>query len=193
MADDSYRGYGNGRGRGGSEPPTDPLTELARLIGQSDPFGHDSLRADPRASADSRYAAPQPAQQDDGAGYDDRYGPPPEPSQYPQDGYGNDGADGYAAQHDNGQTYADDGHHDGYPDPRGYAGAQYPQQPPPYQTHQNGSAYQPAQPNGQPSFAPPPHYAADPHAGRSGAYYDDAPTPRRRGWLVTAAALVGLA
>ena len=145
MADDSYRGYGNGRGRGGSEPPTDPLTELARLIGQSDPFGHDGRRADPRASADAR----DPAQHYDGAGYDDRYGTPPEPSQYPQDGYGNGGVDGYAAQH-GGQAYADDGHHDGDPDPRGYASAHYPQEPPPYHAQPNGGAYEPAQPNGHP-------------------------------------------
>ncbi|HEY4920588.1 MAG TPA: SPOR domain-containing protein [Xanthobacteraceae bacterium] len=189
MADDSYRGYGsgNGRGRGGSEPPTDPLTELARLIGQSDPFGHDGRRTDPRAAADSR----DPAQHYDGAGYDDRYGTPPEPAQYPQDGYGNGGVDGYAAQHD-GQAYADDGHHDGDPDPRGYAGAQYPQEPPPYHAQPNGGAYEQAQPNGHPSFAPP-AYHADPQAGRPDAYFDDAPAPRRRGWLVTAAALVGLA
>jgi len=194
MADDSYRGYGggNGRGRGGSEPPTDPLTELARLIGQSDPFGDHGRRADPRAAADWRNAAPQPAQPDDGAGYDDRYGTPPEPAQYPQDGYGHGGADGYAAHPDD-QAYADDQHRDGYPDPRGYAGAPYPQEPPPYPAQPNGSAYDQAQPNGHPSFAPPPYYAADPHAARPDAYFDDAPAPRRRGWLVTAAALAGLA
>jgi hypothetical protein len=49
MVDDSYRGYRNdpsGRGgSGSSEPATDPLTELARLIGQSDPFGNHGRRA----------------------------------------------------------------------------------------------------------------------------------------------------
>src|SRR6266850_2403920 len=57
MADDTYsRGYRNDpNGRGGTGAPgqpTDPLTELARLIGQSDPFatgaGRDR-RPDPRA------------------------------------------------------------------------------------------------------------------------------------------------
>src|ERR1700733_7715603 len=116
MADDGYRGYGgdNGRGRGGTEPPTDPLTDLARLIGQSDPFG----RADPRASADWRDAPEQPAQHYDAGGYDDRYAAPQEhpnaQPQYAQDGYGQGGpaADGYAANHDT-QSFANDQHHDG--------------------------------------------------------------------------------
>src|ERR1700751_2229446 len=54
MADDTYsRGYRNDRhDRGGpsdSGPATDPLTELARLIGQADPFAPDRNRQpDPR-------------------------------------------------------------------------------------------------------------------------------------------------
>jgi hypothetical protein len=53
MADDTYsRGHRNDpydRGGSASGPATDPLTELARLIGQSDPFAPDRKRQpDPR-------------------------------------------------------------------------------------------------------------------------------------------------
>src|SRR5579883_2335894 len=234
MADDGYRGYGsdNGLGRGGSEPPTDPLTELARLIGQSDPFG-DPRRADPRASADWRDAPQQPGQPQhyENGGYDDRHAAPHEQPPYPQerypqdgyqqdsyqhdgyqqDGYGN-GGNGYAANYDS-QSYTDDAHHNGaaYPDGRGY-GDSYPAPSQPGYSAPNGydrsaydhspaNAYDQPQANGydQPqansraNFGPPPYLGADPHPSRQEAYYDDAPAPRRRGWLVTVAALVGLA
>jgi hypothetical protein len=217
MADDGYRGYGgdNGRGRGGSEPPTDPLTELARLIGQSDPFGDQGRRADPRASADWRDAPQQPAQHYDDGRYDDRYAAPQGQPQYPQEGYPQDGhaqdgygqgGESYAANYDT-QNFADDTHRDGagyqnangyddnYPtsSQAGYAepnGAAY-DQPGYDQSQANGYDQAPA--NGRASFGPPPYLGADPHAGRPDAYYDDTPSPRRRGWLVTVAALAGLA
>ena len=246
MADDGYRGYGsdNGRGRGGSEPPTDPLTELARLIGQSDPFGDPARRADPRAPADWRDAPQQPAQQHyENGGYDDRYAAQHEQSQYPQDsyardgyahegnaqdgnpqdgnpqdgnpqeryapegyaqdGYGNDG-NGYAASHD-AQSYAGDAHHDGagYPNAHSGYGDNYPAPPQAGYPESNDapydqSAYDQQQANGYDrpqanGFVPPPFLGADQHPGREDTYYDDVPAPRRRGWIVTAVALIGLA
>jgi hypothetical protein len=78
MVDDSYRGYRNdphGRsGAGSPEPSTDPLTELARLIGQSDPFGDRNRRANGYAGADWRNDPQQPAYPDESTGYDERYG-----------------------------------------------------------------------------------------------------------------------
>lgn len=221
MVDDSYRGYRNdpyGRGgAGSSEPATDPLTELARLIGQSDPFGDHNRRADARGPADWRNDAQQPAYPDQNAGYADQYGAAPDQAQYDQHAgqagyqagyddaqqYAANGADPYAANGAgqypaNGadQAYANNSQHDGggYADPQGYDGASYHQQEPqPHYAQPNGGAYDPSQQNGPPNLGPPPYFAADPHAGRPDAYYDDTPAPRRRGWLITVAALAGLA
>src|SRR5262249_61285901 len=106
MADDTYsRGYRNDpydRGGTGDSGPggTDPLTELARLIGQSDPFAPDRNRQpDPRQTppqppnwpADSAQHAQYDTQHhgtqqyDDGT-YDDRYAAG-EPQQYADQGY----------------------------------------------------------------------------------------------------------
>ncbi|HEY2136369.1 MAG TPA: SPOR domain-containing protein [Xanthobacteraceae bacterium] len=116
MADDTYpRGYRNDPyGRGGaaaSGQGSDPLTELARLIGQSDPFAPDSGR-DRRADERSPDPHGQPADwQNDApaseAGYEheesyDRYGArapapqadaPEDPRHYDDTGYRT--ADGY--------------------------------------------------------------------------------------------------
>src|ERR1700761_4841163 len=87
MANDSYsRGNRNDPyGRGGSSdsaPSTDPLTELARLIGQSDPFAdairRESHQPDPRgydhAARDDRYADPADARQYEQAQHHDERG-----------------------------------------------------------------------------------------------------------------------
>ena len=200
MADDSYRGYGGDNSRGRSEPQTDPLTELARLIGQSDPFGDSGRRTDPRASADWRDAPlQQPAQHYDN-GYDDGHAAPPEPPQYApqyaqeQHAHDGNGADGYARHPDApyAQSYAGDAHQDdaGYQDTHGY-GAPFPPAQQAYYREPDAGAYDHAQANGH--AVPPPYLGGDPHAARPDAFADEAPTPRRRGWLVTAAALVGLA
>src|SRR5215813_797794 len=104
MADDTYsRGYRNDQrdrgGAGDSSPATDPLTELARLIGQSDPFAPDRKR---QPEHPEHY--PQP--------YDDRYGTASEPQQY--------------ADH-NGYAYPQAGQPDaGYSDASGYEQHRYP-------------------------------------------------------------------
>src|SRR5476651_545672 len=99
MADDTYsRGnrndpYDRG-GTGASGPPTDPLTELARLIGQSDPFAVDgNRRPDPHAvdphaqptdwQADPAHQHPQHYGDD---AHDDRYAAAPEQPQYAGNG-----------------------------------------------------------------------------------------------------------
>src|SRR5215475_10739823 len=118
MADDTYsRGYRNDRhDRGGasdSGPATDPLTELARLIGQSDPFSPDRNRQpDPRrpqSQSDWQADAAQhyDRQQYDHGTHDDRYAAS-EPQQYADQGYGS--ADQYAS-HQNGYAYPHAGQH----------------------------------------------------------------------------------
>jgi hypothetical protein len=253
MADDTYsRGYRNDRhdrgGAGDSGPAPDPLTELARLIGQSDPFAPDRNRQPDQHPTE--YHQPY----DTGA-HDDRYGAAAEPQHYADTTYGS--AEGYADQ--NGYAYPHAAQHEAqYGDTSGYG------EPQPY--HQDQQAYQPGQQayqhdehayyhdpraaqhderahhhdqqgsqhdeqayhqdrqdyhQDQPPYAPsePPHFGRarvapepseqadrdDPamlHPDQHGGYpvppffgdpnYDEAPAPRR-GWFVTAAALVGLA
>ena len=244
MADDTYsRGYRNDPyDRGGSSDSgpggPDPLTELARLIGQSDPFAPDRNR-----QPDPRQAPPQSDWQPDAAQHaqqyaqhydtdDDRYAAD-EPQQHADHGYGS--AD-QQASYQNGYAYPQAGQHEThYGDP---SDAQQPyhqdqqayhQDQPAYHQDQHGyhqaqPTYQDPQPYAQdqpryaqdheaPYFGPEsdaPHHGAapEPHApvpgyptpsflgsdpnARSDEYYEDAPTPRR-GWLVTAAALIGLA
>jgi hypothetical protein len=167
MADDTYsRGYRNDPyDRGGasdSGPATDPLTELARLIGQSDPFARDRNRQpDPRhpeaypqsaewpadpaqhpQQYDPQHYDPQqpqhydPQQHGHGA-QDDNYGAA-EPQHYADDSSG--AADQYAA-HQNGYAYPHAGQHEaGYRDNAGYAEQPYHQDQQAYQ--QERSAYQ---------------------------------------------------
>jgi len=243
MVDDSYRGYRNdpyGRGgSGSSEPATDPLTELARLIGQSDPFGDHNRRTEAQGQGDWRNNSEQPAYPDQNGGYDDRYGTQSDQTQYAQhagqpayddgqhyaqnggDPYAADGTGQYAANGPDGYAPASAGHYAangadeayahyseqdggaGYADPHGYGNAQYQQQayqqqgyqqqpeyhqePQPQYADPNG-AYHPSQQGGPPNLGPPAFFGADQPAG-----YDEAPAARRRGWLITVAALVGLA
>ena len=217
MADDNYsRGYRDDYGRGGaagSASSPDPLTELARLIGQSDPFSANGQRQpDPRASAAQDHApdwrgAPQEAPPyDNQAQYNDRYPAPAEQPQYADAGNGYGTADGYAA-HPGGHPAAGEGAYDpAYADNRGYAPPQgYPQDRAPYYADQNGYPPQQGGQGGQgahggydqsrggsPGYGAPPYYGSDPH-GRPGEEYDEAPSSRRRGWLVTVAAFAGLA
>jgi hypothetical protein len=255
MADDTYsRGYRNDSydrgGTGASGPATDPLTELARLIGQSDPFATDRNRQPDTRYPDARYVDPreqstnwgaeqaQSPQHYDNAGHDDRYDGAGHQPQYADSRYG--ASDGYAS-YQNGQDYpAAAGEHgagygdgSGYGEPAYHQDAQaYQQDPQPYyrdpqayhqeqQSYAGGEnsassqdgydegyrgayqgghqdayqgAYGAAQPATQGGHTAPPFYGNDPNNARPDDYYEqeDEPAPRR-GWLVTAAALVGLA
>jgi hypothetical protein len=88
----------------GKAPANDPLAELARLIGQNDPFAEFGRKA-PEAPA----AAPPPQQQE--------WAPQPHAAPaYEQDaanaGFYDDGAQGYGSE----QYYQDDGYNDGQAD-----------------------------------------------------------------------------
>ncbi len=158
MADDTYsRGYRNdpqGRdGAGASGPSTDPLTELARLIGQSDPFAagaNRDRRPDPR---DPQSSQDWPGSESPNPQYPDQHRDRHEPS---FEGRGSE------------ESYADRG----YPDAGGYDD----------QHAQSDHGYQDG------AYARP---AAPGYDAPLRSHSDTA--PRRRGGLITVAALVGLA
>ena len=106
MADDTYsRGWRGDQDRGragdsGSAP--DPLTELARLIGQSDPFGGDRTRAP------DQHHSSRPVDWPTGAAHEAH---PYDPAAH---------ADDYAAGSEP-PPYADETHGSGDPYPAGYA------------------------------------------------------------------------
>ncbi len=183
-ADDDYsRAQDSSRSR--SE--ADPLAELARLIGQSDPFatyGNQPRRAAPAAQdsdedADAAPAGPPPwmkrvaaqenyqrenaDQPDPGAEYPvAQYPaqPEPEPEYHP--------APSFAAHAD---TYVDS--HQEPADPARYDDALYGQPDPGFE--------QPQEQN----------YSDDPYAYQDG--YADEPAPKRRGGLMTVAVVLALA
>ena len=172
--------------------PSDPLTELARLIGQSDPFTDtsrsarkpaDGLRADDRpapdfrATPDKRAAsdmrgAPEWLSRPSAAPARENYDPPP------------------ALRYADEQRYHDDPHDDAaaHQDDQAYA-ADYPDEHADAQDYRHDDRYRVAPP-------PPVDYDND-------GYYEDghmppegeenhAP-PRRRGGLMTIVAVLGLA
>jgi hypothetical protein len=150
-------------------PGADPLAELARLIGQSDPFTDltkrkpfDAVRKDDRPAPEwlARPAAPQ---------HDDYEAQPPHQAYAQPD---------YHAQHDPHGAESDaHAHADEYAEDA----AGYDHQPP-------DDRYRVALPSGQ--YAPDAYYAEGghmpPHAG-------EGVTRRRRGALLTVAAVIGLA
>jgi hypothetical protein len=165
--------------------PSDPLAELARLIGQSDPFtdtarsartGPDRFRAgdrpapDLRATPDSR-AAPEWLSRPSSTPARDPYDPPPAPRYADDARYQDD-------PHDDSAAHQDDGYAD-YPDEHAEA-----------QDYRHDDRYR---------VAPPPpvdydndgYYAEDGHMPPEGE--DNYTPPRRRGGLMTIVAVLGLA
>ncbi len=186
MADDTYsRGYRNdpqGRdGAGASGPSTDPLTELARLIGQSDPFAagaNRDRRPDPR---DPQSSQDWPGSESPNPQYPDQHRDRHEPSfegrgseeSYADRGYPDAG--GYDDQH----AQSDHGYQDG-----AYARPAAPGYDAPLRSHSDTEA----------QGHEMPYFGANEHGpGQDDDFYEDEPAPRRRGGLITVAALVGLA
>jgi hypothetical protein len=184
-----------------------------------DPQHYDSQQYDPQhydhGRQDDRYAAGEPQQYaDHGDGSADHHASYQNGYAYPQAGhpasaYGEAPIHAQQPYHQDEQAYQHDqpAHHQdqsGYhQDQPGYRQdpQSYPQQQPRYaQDHeapyfaesdapQHGAAA--TEPHGAVPGYPPPFLGSDPNE-RPDAYYEDAPTPRR-GWLVTFAALVGVA
>jgi hypothetical protein len=229
MADDGnhrYRSrnpYGRGAPGGGhshspSQPPaqpqgqpSDPLAELARLIGQNDPFaeaGREGMRA-PAA----REPHPEPAPDwRNGGGRHDPYHPAHASHAavdprlgnggYPPEAY-RAGAAGAYARHDPQfdpmaeRQDADDYDeraadyerpaHDRFAYGRpGYDGDGTPGYPPPYDEYG-------AQPQPGPRGYDDPYYRDDPRAAHGEDMYEDVRPARRRGGMMTVLAVLGLA
>ena len=165
----------------------------------------------------SQYEAPEYAapQYENGTPYDP-YAPAPrpeyqQPQHYADQGY--DAGEGHAQNAAGEARPVDPQYQDGYGNVPGYGDQAY-GDPAPGQTHgyagqqlhpdtryyddPNG---QPAQPGYDPAQAPldtqggygAPHFGAAHGPSQDDDYYEDAPGPRRRGGLITAAALLGLA
>jgi hypothetical protein len=208
MADENFRSYRSRDpvARGEVDPTAreaagDPLAELARLIGQSGPYGEAGRheRHGPAQSSDDTAASDLDWSADDGYGEqdsraEDRHAPPPRadayPSHAPEDrGYGNEPPAG--GRYFSGSA----GQFNGFRDDTGGD--------PTVDDARYREEREPAPPvRRSPSFTSGPaedRYETD-EPGRDGGqayapedYYDDAPSPRRRGGFVVIAAVLGLA
>lgn len=207
---DGYDRGGGQYGSGGDE--SDPLAELARLIGQTDPFAA-APRANPspaqpaREQYQQRYQEPIEEEAPPAAGPPQwmqraniqrqqvgRQVPPPDPYAEPED---------YPSEDDQGQDYQEQdypntvhplhryaaqtgSHQDGYR-------AESYDQP---QDHEDPSRYDDALygklENGAQDFQRDPAYPDDPYAYQD-EYEDEEQPPKRRGGLITVAAVVALA
>ena len=161
-----------------SEPPresgSDPLAELARLIGQSDPFTDlskrkpfEAVRQDDRPAPEwlARPAAPEHDDYDPPAQHQAYAQPDHMPAQHEPHAVASHGA---SAQHTDASDYPEEaGSYDHYPP---------------------DDRYRVALPSGQ--YAPDGYYAEDGHMPPHGG---EGVTHRRRGALLTVAAVVGLA
>lgn len=178
MADDhSQRPYRSsesiartGQGKA-SASGTDPLAELARLIGQSDPFGEFSRENARRA------AVAQPGVEEPAATY---AAPAAAPQAYARH-------DHYAAQPAKAQTYETQGYGQ-----QAYAQPAYGQQT--YAAADAGDTAYPPQPAGVEGYEHAEHYPASaPFATENQDFYDDVPPSRRRMGVMVIAGVFALA
>ena len=196
MADNSFRSYrgGDPHARGSAaparEPAQDPLAELARLIGQNDPFA-DFNRDGRPAPAEPHYDNGLSAQSDwasDGYAEQDRYDTAPHADsrlapQYQDEQPAERPFPGTAPRLDD-RRY-DNGHDEQRDD----------DDRSPLQTRHSAS-FVPEPPSGH--GYEDDHEAGDEHDAASSRYqpdefYDDAPNRRRRGGLAVVLAVLGLA
>jgi hypothetical protein len=200
MADDNFRSY---RSRDPlprdeadhfASDEGDPLAELARLIGQSDPnserrrtVSYSSARSDDRGSASDADWAAQDDYADEHHRAADRYVPPPPPAPGPfyapkEPAYEDETPSagryfsGPAAQFNGFREESD----------TGYREQQVPvlraRDLPAYATAETDESYEPEEPEHDGGEG----YAAD-------EYYDEAPNPRRRSGVLVFMAVLGLA
>ncbi len=184
--DDGYDGGGDQHASGKGE--SDPLAELARLIGQTDPFGtmRGNPQVPPRPVAREQYQPPPPADEDDGA----PAGPPPWMQRAnrqevpPPDDSQDDSQDYPSAVHPL-QRYA--AAHAGR-EPDYHQAPQYAEEPDPsrYDDALYGQLDTGAQQHD-------PAYADDAYAYQDYGDGEEDQVPKRRGGLVTVAFVLALA
>ncbi len=194
MADDNFRSYRSleplprDEADRAAGDPGDPLAELARLIGQTDPYA-EAHRNEAYTSGRVDTAAPQESEQDWAADEapaedyaDDRYAPPPVSVPPPEPRYDDE-------QPSSGRYYSGAAREFG-----GFRGE-------PESNYRN--ELMPAlRPRELPAYAVSEHEEDFAKADREGeesyeqdhdGYYDDRPAPRRRGAVVVIMAVLGLA
>jgi hypothetical protein len=190
MAEDTRKrpdysgGYSSSPSR---EPANDPLAELARLIGQSDPFTDLKGRAAPRNPLDSMRAGDRPAPEwlarpePPADRHDDQYAD--EPPTEPQDDYR---ADSYETEDDQGYAPQDRYDNAARAQPAYNSGRQ-----PVGEAYDvgGGNQYRVALPAAE-DYDEDSYYAED---GHMPPHEDGVVAPRKRGGLVTIAAVLGLA
>jgi hypothetical protein len=189
----AYQQHGHGPAPAPAQAGGDPLAELARLIGQNDPFsdyGRDGARAPvPR---DPRRAEMRVAEWRNGAPAPDAYQVPIDPRATgnggypPQDPYGAAQGGHYPAGPQ--QNFDNDPYGgNGYADPA-YQDDGAPAYPPGYDPYGQGQGA----PNGRGYDAA--YYRDDPRSFQHGEdMYEDVRPARRRGGMMTVLAVVGLA
>ena len=215
MADDNNSRYRSsdpyGRPSAAGQPGSDPLAELARLIGQNDPFGEAGRDSRPPAQQQPSYGshphhaehAPQPAWPNAPAPVPqptyDPFAPPAQQTTeqhyagqpYPNQQYG--GPHGPVQVQD--PAYGTNSyHHDGHTaDPHGQPGEPYHA---PYEaspSDQHGAHGAPQVGAEAQNFQPLPPYLRDGGHAQSEDFYDDAPQGGRRKGLITVIAVLCLA
>ncbi len=196
MADNTFRSYRShdplARGQAGSRAPaSDPLAELARLIGQSDPYAEPAARRDHSQSGDTAAPGHDWAADESYATADDRpeehYAPPPLAAAYqpydPQEpAYEDEAPTGGRFFSGPAATFS------GF---REDVDAYDDHEPPPALPARQAPAYATAADDGYEDQ--PEHDTGEAYAGDD--YYDEAPSqsPRRRGALVGVIAILSLA
>lgn len=212
MADNSFRSYRGGDPYARSaaaptaparEPAHDPLAELARLIGQNDPFADPSRDSRP-APAESQYGNGQSAQSDwasDGYAEPDRYGAQPHADphlapQYHDEQPGERPYPGTAPRLDD-RRYAD-GHDEPRDDHVDRGALQTRHSAPFVPAPPSGHGYEDEHEHDDRQDHHDEHDEHDEHDAAANRYppdefYDDAPNRRRRGGLVVVMAVLGLA
>ncbi len=196
MADDSFRSNSNSRrnswphGEGARDGGHDPLAELARLIGQGDPYAERSVRRSADEVAPGFDWAANEDYADEGGHAEEHHAPPPlPPASYST--YANDEQD-YADEPPTGGRYfsGSAGKFNGF---GADAGPYEPDQQAPVSSSRQLPAFISAAPVGPYEAEEPDRAqeAGEDYGDYAEEYYDEPPRPRRRG-LVVMMAVLGL-
>jgi hypothetical protein len=172
-----------------SEPPlrshartsnNDPLAELARLIGKTDPFGEFGRDTARRSAA--------PAEHNDWNAASSPYAPKDEADRRASSAQRADGNGYYNASGAIGEQTGPADYDDPSYGRQAYGGEQTPTHDDPYRADHEAQGY----PSGQTDY-PYDSYEQDPNQPLEDEYYDQAPSSRRRLGVMAIAGVIGLA